>query len=86
MPADALATEVARASAGMVLIVYYMTVYDMQHAGLLHCEFVLLCNKILDMIQNVNTSFIIFKNISACEELISYLLMHSHYAYKDTNQ
>ena len=56
MPADALAPKVARASAGMVLLVY-----DRQHVGLRHCEFGLfLLNKIQDMIQNVNTSLTIF--------------------------
>ena len=44
---------------GMVL-----TEKDRQHVGLLHCEFsLLLLNKIQDMIQNENTSFIVFKTI-----------------------
>ena len=59
MPADVLAPQVSSVSAGMVL-----TVYDRQHVELPHCEFgLLLLNNIQDMIQNVNTSFIIFKLI-----------------------
>ena len=38
--------------------------WDRQHIGLLHCKSgLLLLNKIQDMIQNVNTSFVIFKTI-----------------------
>ena len=54
MPADALAIEVARASAGMLL-----TVQDRQLEGLPHFGFGLtLFNKIKYMMRNVNTSFI----------------------------
>ena len=53
MAADALAPKVARASTGMVLT-----------EELLHWESgQLLLSKIQDMIQNMNTSFIIFKTI-----------------------
>ena len=58
-PADALAPKVASASAGMVL-----TVKDIQHVELLHCEFgLVLLNNIQDSTRNVNTSFGIFKTI-----------------------
>ena len=58
-PADALAPKGTRTSAGMV-----SSVYDRQHVGLLHCEFgLVLLNKFQDMIQNVNTSLIIYKTI-----------------------
>ena len=60
MPADALATLITRASAGMIL-----TLKDRQHVGLLHCEFgYLLLNKMQDMIRNVNASFIILRQFS----------------------
>ena len=53
MPADALAPK---ASAGMV-----MAVQDRQHVLLFHSLFYLLSSsQMQDMIQNVNTSFIIF--------------------------
>ena len=56
MPADALATL---ASAGIVL-----TVQARQHVWLLHSLSGLLrLNKIQDTMQNVNTSFVIFKTI-----------------------
>ena len=59
MPADALAPKVARASAGIVL-----SVKDRQHVGLLHCKFgLLLLNTIQDMVQNADTSLLIFKTI-----------------------
>ena len=57
MPADALAPEVASASAGMVL-----AVYDRQHVLLFQNWFHLLGpGQIQDTIQNVNASYIILK-------------------------
>ena len=50
IPADALAPNVARASADVVL-----SVWNRQYLGLLRCEFGLLLNKIKDMMQNGNT-------------------------------
>ena len=59
MPADVPAPSVDRESAGMVLTASYR-----QYLGSFHCECALLMlNKIQDMIQNVNTSFINFKTI-----------------------
>ena len=51
--AEALAPEVTRASAELVL-----TIQDWKHVGLLHCESdLLLLSKIQDMIQSVNKTF-----------------------------
>ena len=63
MPADALAPEVARASAGMIL-----AVQDRQHVFLFQSKFHLLgSSQFQDTIQNVNISFMIFKIIQNIE-------------------
>ena len=73
MSAEALATEGARASVGMVL-----TVYDGQYvSGLLHCEFDLLLDETQVMIRNVNISFIIFNTVQHVKN--EYLLLVAKY-------
>ena len=50
------------------------TVYDRQHAGLLHCDSRLLLNKVQHMIRNVDTYLMIIKTIQHGKSCDVYLV------------